>query len=61
MQELCRVMFDALEQKWKQTEQVSLEELSSFSGVVLGGFVGFSNDCKNRLLNFEYQLLENLW
>lgn len=23
VQELCRVMFDALEQKWKQTEQVS--------------------------------------
>ena len=22
VQELCRVMFDALEQKWKQTEQV---------------------------------------
>lgn len=22
IQELCRVMFDALEQKWKQTEQV---------------------------------------
>lgn len=56
MQELCRVMFDALEQKWKQTEQVSLEKLTSFSGVVLWTFVGFSYDCKNHLLNFKYQL-----
>lgn len=60
MQELCRVMFDALEQKWKQTEQVSLEKLSSFSSVVLGVFVVFSNDYKNHLLNFKYQLIENL-
>lgn len=29
VQELCRVMFDALEQKWKQTEQV--EESKKFS------------------------------
>lgn len=54
-------MFDALEQKWKQTEQVSLEKLSSFSGIVLWAFVGFSNDCKNHLLNFKYHLIENLW
>lgn len=48
-------MFDALEQKWKQTEQVSLEKLSSFSGVVLWGFVGFSkDDYENNLLNFKY-------
>lgn len=53
-------MFDALEQKWKQTEQVSLEKLSSFSSVVLGVFVVFSNDYKNHLLNFKYQLIENL-
>lgn len=53
-------MFDALEQKWKQTEQVSLEKLSSFSSVILGVFVVFSNDYKNNLLNFKYQLIENL-
>lgn len=29
IQELCRVMFDALEQKWKQTEQVGESETFS--------------------------------
>lgn len=53
-------MFDALEQKWKQTEQVSLEKLSSFSGVVLWGFVGFSNGCKNYLLIIIYILNTSL-
>lgn len=31
VQELCRVMFDALEQKWKQTEQVGESKFSNHS------------------------------
>lgn len=32
VQELCRVMFDALEQKWKQTEQVEESKFCNLSG-----------------------------